>query len=120
MHSITHDRPYAHAEEYLACVSSCFCFFPRARYGSPSAVSSRCLESDENDGYGAPTLEVSRRVLPDPSCPVNAGESTLRSVGCEARTRWAFTLTFVIADKVLATLGEGTFGKVVKVKDLQM
>lgn len=27
---------------------------------------------------------------------------------------------FYIADKVLATLGEGTFGKVVKVKDLQM
>lgn len=29
-------------------------------------------------------------------------------------------LSFYIADKVLATLGEGTFGKVVKVKDLQM
>jgi len=28
--------------------------------------------------------------------------------------------SFCIADKVLATLGEGTFGKVVKVKDLQM
>lgn len=26
----------------------------------------------------------------------------------------------IITDKVLATLGEGTFGKVVKVKDLQM
>lgn len=29
-------------------------------------------------------------------------------------------LCFYVADKVLATLGEGTFGKVVKVKDLQM
>ncbi|KAF3423154.1 hypothetical protein E2986_01524 [Frieseomelitta varia] len=29
-------------------------------------------------------------------------------------------LSFYIADKVLATLGEGTFGKVVKVKDLQI
>lgn len=29
-------------------------------------------------------------------------------------------VNFSIADKVLATLGEGTFGKVVKVKDLQM
>ena len=27
---------------------------------------------------------------------------------------------FSIPDKILATLGEGTFGKVVKVKDLQM
>lgn len=29
-------------------------------------------------------------------------------------------LKFSIADKVLATLGEGTFGKVVKVKDMLM
>lgn len=29
-------------------------------------------------------------------------------------------LKFCITDKVLATLGEGTFGKVVKVKDMLM
>lgn len=26
----------------------------------------------------------------------------------------------IIADKIMATLGEGTFGRVVKVKDMQM
>lgn len=51
-------------------------------------------------------------------CPVDAGR---------ASPRWSRGLYlsgiypgFCITDKVLATLGEGTFGKVVKVKDLQM
>lgn len=31
-----------------------------------------------------------------------------------------FCFDLVISDKIMATLGEGTFGRVVKVKDMQM
>lgn len=31
-----------------------------------------------------------------------------------------FRLLFPFSDKIMATLGEGTFGRVVKVKDMQM
>lgn len=34
--------------------------------------------------------------------------------------RGYFDFAFLIADKIMATLGEGTFGRVVKVKDMQM
>lgn len=46
--------------------------------------------------------------------------STPFSRGPRGSYQLGIYLDFCIADKVLATLGEGTFGKVVKVKDLQM
>lgn len=35
-------------------------------------------------------------------------------------SRFVLFLNLFIADKIMATLGEGTFGRVVKVKDMQM
>lgn len=64
-------------------------------------------------------LKVSGRVFPDRRAR-STQANTLRSVGCEASYSLDIYPGFCIADKVLATLGEGTFGKVVKVKDLQM
>lgn len=119
----TRERPSAHAEESRPCFSLTYVLFVSERDGSPwrgtflrsplSRVSATGAgHPPEGEREGAP-LRV-------------AGSAHARATRASALRgpRGPYPLgiypDFYIADKVLATLGEGTFGKVVKVKDLQM
>lgn len=112
---IIHDRPNAYAEESRPCFFTP-CFFFRAR--RLSLGGSFSLIARERQARGT-RPEVSGRVCPRSSQRAsNTGERL--SGGPRGPYTQSIYPVFCIADKVLATLGEGTFGKVVKVKDLQM
>lgn len=72
-------------------------------------------------GAGHP-LEGEREGEPLSGAPAACARSTRARVlrGLRGPYPQGIYPDFYITDKVLATLGEGTFGKVVKVKDLQM
>lgn len=115
----------AHTEEPRPCFFGPFFLFvfrARVRFlhgqSGPSSVS---LIARWSDGRGCHPPEGEREG--EPLTGARARARTTRASALRG-PRGPYPLgiypDFYIADKVLATLGEGTFGKVVKVKDLQM
>lgn len=118
----------AHTEESRPCFFGLrfSLLFPSARTGSPWPIGAffrlpyRVVERRAR----VTRPKVSGRVSLSPARAAPAVRARATRASALRGPRGPYPLgiypDFYIADKVLATLGEGTFGKVVKVKDLQM